>query len=42
VKARRKTIGKLRGKRRVVRKVRIRVVDAAGNSTVRTPKIRLR
>ncbi|MET0685934.1 MAG: PQQ-dependent sugar dehydrogenase [Solirubrobacteraceae bacterium] len=42
VKARRKTIRKLRGKRRVVRKVRIRVVDAAGNSTVRTPKIRLR
>ena len=42
VKARRGTIRKLRGKRRVVRKVRIRVVDAAGNSTVRTPKIRLR
>ena len=33
VKARRKTIRKLRGKRRVVRKVRIRVVDTAGNST---------
>ena len=42
VKARRTTIRKLRGKRRVVRKVRIRVVDTAGNITLRTPKIRLR
>ena len=42
VKARRKTIRKLRDKRRVVRKVRIQVVDTAGNITLRTPKIRLR
>jgi hypothetical protein len=42
VKAKRATVRRLRDRRRVVRTVRIRVVDAAGNATVRTPRIRLR
>jgi glucose/arabinose dehydrogenase len=42
VRAKRKTIRTLRSKRKAVRKVRIRVVDAAGNATLRTPKLRVR
>jgi hypothetical protein len=42
VTARRATVRKLRDRRRVRRMVRIRVVDAAGNATVKTPRIRLR
>ena len=42
VKAKRATVRRLRDRRRVVRTVRIRVVDAAGNATVKTPRIRLR
>jgi hypothetical protein len=42
VKAERATVRRLRDRRRVIRTVRIRIVDAAGNATVKTPGIRLR